>query len=96
MIAEAEWFVKPGAQFQRRRKLIARCACLRFDYFARANFFQAGSEISRVDSRGKANGLKILIVIKQKLFRFKLLSERAPDPFFHGGGNHGAPQFLFG
>ena len=96
MIAEAEWFVKRGAQFQQRRKLIARSACLRFGDLARANFFQAGSQIFGIDSRGKTNGSIILIVTEQKLFRFALLAQRAADPFFHGGGDHGAPQFLFG
>src|ERR1700688_4327685 len=96
MIAEAEWFVKRGTQFQRWRKLVSRGAFLCFGYLARANFFQASSQIFGIDSRGKAYGLIILIVTEQELFRFTLSAQRAADPFFHGGGDHGAPQFLFG
>ena len=47
---------------------------------ARTNSFQTGSQIFRVDSRGEANGSKVLIVIEQKLFRFALLAD---GPFAH-------------
>jgi hypothetical protein len=51
MIAEAEWFVKQAAQHQQRDELVAGGARLRFGYLARANFFQTGSQVFRVDSR---------------------------------------------
>src|SRR5579862_4254639 len=96
IIADAEWFVKRSAQFQRQPRLISRCASLRFGNLARANLFQTGSQIFGVDSRRIANGSIILIVTEQKLFRFALLAERAVDPFFDGCGYHGAPQLLHG
>ena len=96
IMPDAEWFVKRAALLQQQRKLITGSEILQIRNLARAKFLQMASQIFGVDSRRITDGSIILVVTKQELFRFTLFAKRAVNPFFHGAGNHGAPQFLHG
>ena len=50
------------------------------------------SQAIRIHSRGRANRLKIAVVVKKKLLRFTAKTQWAANPFFQSFCDHGAPK----
>jgi hypothetical protein len=62
---------------------------------ASAYGFEPLSQAFRIHSRGGANRLKILVVVKQELLGFAAKTQRPTDPFFQCFGDNGAPESFF-
>src|SRR5579871_1332868 len=91
IITEAERYVKQMAALRLNDEIFSGRHCRGVSWFPVANSLQAGTQIFGIDSRGIADGAKVLIVLEQELFCFALGAERAADPFFHGAGDYRAP-----
>ena len=63
---------------------------------ARAQGPKPLSQITSVHSRGGTDGLKILVVVKEVMFRLAAVAQWAANPLFQSFGDYCSPQFFLG